>query len=411
MTGSLTQDALASTVNPLVATTLDAVLEEELRAIDAAGLRRTIRTVRRLGGARVLVDGREALDFASNDYLGLAADPRLASAMAEGAANAGTGAAAARLITGTTPEHESLERALAEHIGAESALLFPSGYAANVAIIPALSGHEDIIYSDQLAHASLIDGCRLSKARVCVVPHRDLAALESLLRSNRGRARRSLIVTEGVYSMDGDHAPLEELLKLSRRHGAWVMLDDAHAIGVIGPEGRGSAAALGLEAGPDITIGTLGKAFGTAGAFVGGSRVLIEYLQHRARSFVFSTATSPALAAATLAALRIAREEEWRRDRLRENARTVRPRLQAIGCNPGGDLDSAIVPVPLGDPRRTMRVAARLERDGIIVGAIRPPTVPAGTSRLRISLSAAHEPQHIDRLCSAIAAALAPGDV
>ena len=395
-------------MSALVANSIDAVLAEELRAIDAAGLRRRIRPVQRLGGARILIDGREALDFASNDYLGLAADPRLATAIARGAAEMGTGGGAARLITGTSPVHQSLERALAELVGAESALLFSSGYAANVAIIPALVGEGDIIYSDQLSHASLIDGCRLSRARVCVTPHRDLAALDAQLRANRGRGRRSLIVTEGVYSMDGDRAALDELLPLARHHDAWVMLDDAHAIGVIGPDGRGSTAALGLERSADITIGTLGKAFGTAGAFVAGSRVLIEYLHHRARSFVFSTATSPALASATLAAVRIAREEAWRRDRLRDNARAARARLREIGCHPGGDPESAIVPIPLGDPATTMRVAARLERSGVVVGAIRPPTVPAGTSRLRVTLSAAHAAADIDRLCAALAAALAP---
>lgn len=404
----MTHDAAPPGATALAESTIDAVLERELRAIDAAGLRRTIRQVQRLGGARILIDDREAIDFASNDYLGLAADPRLAAAIVEAAAQIGTGGGAARLITGTSPVHQSLERALAELVGAESALLFSSGYAANVAIIPALVGPGDIVYSDQLSHASLIDGCRLSRARVCVTPHRDLAALDAQLRANHGRVHRSLIVTEGVYSMDGDCAPLGELLSLARHHDAWVMLDDAHAIGVIGPDGRGSAAALGLERGADVTIGTLGKAFGTAGAFVAGSRVLIEYLEHRARSFVFSTATSPALAAATLAAMRISREEGWRRVRLLETARAARARLREIGCVPGGAPGSAIVPIPLGDPARTMRIAARLERAGFVVGAIRPPTVPAGTSRLRITLSAAHEAGDVDGLCTALAAALSP---
>jgi 8-amino-7-oxononanoate synthase len=410
VTGAISHNAPASEASALVSASLDAVLADELRSIDAAGLRRTMRPVRRLGGARIVVGGREALDFASNDYLGLAADPRIARALAAGALDSGTGAGAARLITGTGSSHDRLERALAEHIGTEAALLFASGYSANAGIIPALVGEGDIIYSDQLAHASLIDGCRLSKAKVCIVPHGDLHALEALLQSNRSRARRSLIVTEGIYSMDGDRAPLEHLLSLARQYDAWLMLDDAHAFGVIGPQGRGSVAALGLQRGADITIGTLGKALGTAGAFVAGSRVLIEYLQHRARSFVFSTASSPALATATLTALHIARDEEWRRERLHENARSIRTRLRAHGLDAGGDPDSAIVPVPVGDPRLTVRVAARLERDGMIVGAIRPPTVPAGTSRLRITVSAAHEPEHLERLCTSLVAALVPDD-
>ena len=386
---------------------LDAVLGDALREIDAAGLRREIREFRRLSGGRLIVDGREALDFASNDYLGLATDRRLANAMADAASSAGTGSGAARLITGTHPLHVQLEHALAKLVGTESALLFSSGYAANVAVISALVGEGDVVYSDALAHASLIDGCRLSKARICIVPHGDVDSLERMLVANSAIARRSLIVTEGIYSMDGDRAPLDRLVSLAHRFGAWLMLDDAHAIGVTGREGRGSAAWWGLERRPEITVGTLGKAFGTAGAFACGSRTLVDFLRHRGRSFVFSTAPAPPVAAAAIAAVGIARGEEWRRERLRESARTIRMRLRAIGCDPLGDEDSAIVPVPLGDPRRTMRVASKLEREGFIVGAIRPPTVPSGTSRLRITLSAAHEADEVERLCAALASALA----
>jgi 8-amino-7-oxononanoate synthase len=386
--------------------TLDATLGEALRAIDAAGLHRTTREVRRLGGARLLIDDCEVLDFASNDYLGLAADPRLAAAMAGAAASAGAGAGAARLITGTHPLHTALERELACFAGADAALLFGTGFAANIGIIPALVGEGDIIYSDRLAHASLIDGSRLAKARICIVPHRDLDALERLLEANAGTVRRSLIVVEGVYSMDGDRAELDRLLPMARRFGAWVMLDDAHAFGVIGSEGRGSAAISWPVGTPDITVGTLGKAFGTSGAFVCGSSTLIEFLRQRARSFVFSTAPAPPIAAATRVALRIARDEEWRRERLREAARVVRARLRALGCDPLGHEESAIVPIPLGDPQRTLHVAAQLERQGFIVGAIRPPTVPDGTSRLRVTLSAAHEPVDLERFCDALGPAL-----
>ena len=385
---------------------LDSTLREALHAIDAAGLRRTTREVRRIGGARVSIGDREFLDFASNDYLGLAADSRLAAAMAGAAGSAGAGAGAARMVTGTHPLHTALERELADFAGADAALLFATGFAANVGVIPALVGEGDIIYSDQMAHASLIDGCRLTKARVCVVPHNDLDALESMLQANAGTVRRSLIIVEGVYSMEGDRAPLEQLIPLARRFGAWVMLDDAHAFGVIGPGGRGSASICWPVGAPDITIGTLGKAFGTSGAFVCGSSTLIDYLRHLARSFVFSTAPAPPIAAATRVALRIVRDEEWRRQRLREAARVVRTRLRALGCEPLGHDESAIVPVPLGDAHRTIRIAAALEREGYIVGAIRPPTVPEGTSRLRITLSAAHEPQDLERFCDALTAAL-----
>jgi 8-amino-7-oxononanoate synthase len=385
---------------------LEHALGETLREIDASGLRRPAREFRRLGGGRLIVDGREVLDFASNDYLGLATDRRLATAMADAAANAGTGAGAARLITGTHPLHSALEHELAELTCTEAALLFTSGYAANTGVIPALVGDGDVIYSDELAHASLIDGCRLSRARICIVPHGNADALEAMLRANAGSARRSLIVVEGIYSMDGDRAPLDRIAPLARRFGAWLMLDDAHGIGVSGPDGRGSSACWSLGQRPEITVGTLGKAFGVAGAFVSGSRTLIEFLRHRARSFVFSTAPAPPLAAAALEALRVARGEDWRRTRLAEHARSVRERLRANGRQALGDADSAIVPVPIGDPGQTMRAAAALEREGFLVGAIRPPTVPAGTSRLRITLSAAHDARDVDRLCSALLAAL-----
>jgi 8-amino-7-oxononanoate synthase len=390
-------------------TTLDATLDEALRAIEAAGLLRATREVRRLGGGRLLIDDREALDFASNDYLGLAADPRLASAMAAAAASAGAGAGAARLITGTHPIHTALERELAQFAGADAALLFASGFAANIAVIPALVDEGDVIYSDECAHASLIDGCRLSRARTCIVPHGDLEALENRLQANAGQVRRSLIVMEGVYSMEGDRVALDRLLPLARRFGAWVMLDDAHAFGLVGSQGRGSAAIAWPVGAPDIIVGTLGKSFGTSGAFVAGSCTLIEYLRHRARPFIYSTALAPPIAAATRVALRIARDEEWRRERVKESARIVRARLRAMGREALGHEESAIVPIPIGDPQRTMRVAARLEREGFIVGAIRPPTVPEGTSRLRVTLSAAHEPADLERFCDALEAALRTG--
>lgn len=388
------------------AAALDAVLQEEMRAIDALGLRRRLREVRRIEGARVIVDGREAIDFASNDYLGLAADPRLARALAAAAHDEGTGAAAARLITGHSPRHAELERALADHIGAECALLVSSGYAANTGVIPALVGGGDVVYSDALAHASLIDGCRLTRARVRIVPHGDLAALGRMLAEDAG-ARRRLIVAEGVYSMDGDRAPLPQLLELARAHGAWLLLDDAHALGVLGPEGRGTAAAHGLAGRVDVTVGTLGKALGTAGAFVAGSRTLIDYLRHRLRPFVFSTGTPPALAAASRAALHIVRAEPERIARASAVAAALRAALGEAGLRVPGPADGAIIPVVLGDPRLTMRVGERLLEAGFIVGAVRPPTVPEGTSRLRITASAAHDDAHIGGLVGALRSALA----
>jgi 8-amino-7-oxononanoate synthase len=349
------------------------------------------------------MDGREALDFASNDYLGLAADSRLADAAADALRVHGTGAGAARLITGNHPLHEELEHELASLKGAGAALLFSSGYSANTGVIPALTDREDLIYSDELNHASLIDGCRLSRASVRVVAHCDPDALEELLKRDARRGGHRLVVVEGVFSMDGDRYPLRELLDVARRAGAWTLLDDAHATGVLGAHGEGSAAAAGLGPGSiDVTVGTLGKAFGCAGAFVTGSRVLIEYLRQRARTFVFTTGSPPALAAAALAALRIAREEPWRREHVAARAVALRALFARAGLEVGGAAESAIVPVVVGEPDRTMRAAAALLDAGFAVGAVRPPTVPEGTSRLRITLSASHSPDDIESLAAAV---------
>lgn len=385
------------------ASALDDALADELRALDAAGLRRTLRPLEGRRGAEVrTAEGAEAVDFASNDYLGLAADPRLAEAAARALRDHGTGAAAARLITGDHPLHHALERELAALKGAEDALLFSSGYAANVGAIPALVGRGDAVYSDALNHASLIDGCRLSRAAVRVFPHRDVDALEAMLREDAGRFRRRLVVVESVFSMDGDLFPLDRLVETARRHGAWTLVDDAHGTGVLGRDGRGGAERWGVEGEVDVTMGTLGKALGTAGAFVAGSRTLAEWLRHRARSWVFSTGTPPALAAAALESLRISRDEGWRRERLRERARRLRMALSELGVEARGDAESPIVPVVVGEPEATVRAGDALRARGLLVGAVRPPTVPPGTSRLRITLSAAHTPEQVERLAAAL---------
>ncbi|MDF1503126.1 aminotransferase class I/II-fold pyridoxal phosphate-dependent enzyme, partial [Roseisolibacter sp. H3M3-2] len=303
---------------PTPGATLDAALADGLAALDADGLRRTLRPLVRVAGATVRdADGRTLVDFASNDYLGLAADPRPATAAAEALAEGGVGAGAARLISGDHPSHHALERALAALKRAEDAVLFASGWAANAGAIPALAGRDDAIYADALNHASLIDGCRLSRATVRVFPHNDVDALAGLLAEDAGRFRRRWVVVEGVYSMDGDLCPLDRVTAVARAHGAFVFLDDAHATGVIGPDGRGSAAHWKVEGAVDATVGTLGKALGTTGAFVAGSAALAELLRHRARSFVFTTGTPPAMAAATLRALAVLHEEPGRRARVR----------------------------------------------------------------------------------------------
>jgi 8-amino-7-oxononanoate synthase len=365
-----------------------------------------MRTVERGTGVELLLDGTMVVDFSSNDYLGLAGDPRIARAAAAMLQTSSTGAAAARLISGTQAIHVQLEREIADFKGMPAALLFASGYAANAGTIPALAGRRDVIYADQLNHASLIDGARLSRAEIRVFPHMDIASLRSMLEDDAGKFRRRMIVVDGVFSMDGDIFPLAQLVPLAREFDAWTYVDDAHATGVLGATGRGSAEFCGVEGEIDVSMGTLGKAIGTIGAYVAGSKVLIEYLMNRARAFVFTTASPPALAAATLEALRIVRAEPERRVRLVENARHLRARLSAIGLAPAGEPDGYIVPIVLGGSERTTLVGNALCDAGYLVGAVRPPTVPMGQSRLRITLSAAHESSHIDGLVEALGTVL-----
>ena len=381
----------------LSTSSLDHALLGELAALRDDNLERTLRTVGHRRGAAVRSAGGDAVDFSSNDYLGLASDARLVTAMSRSLGEQGVGSGASRLIAGNNPEHEALDAALAEHFAAEAALSFSSGFAANVGIIPALVGRGDAIFADALNHASLIDGCRLSRATVHVYPHADAEALARLLGEHRASFRRALIVTDGVFSMDGDRAPLAQIVAAAREHGAWTYVDDAHAVGVVGPLGRGSAADVGLDGEVDVTVGTLGKAFGAAGAFVCGSATLCRYLVNRARSFVFSTGMLPSQAAAAREALRIARDEPERRARVIANARLLRASLRAAGIDPLGDDSSHIVPVNVadGDAARTMAVGGALAAAGYLVGAVRPPTVPRGTSRLRITVTAAHDDAQI----------------
>jgi 8-amino-7-oxononanoate synthase len=383
---------------------LDSALLGELATLRDDHLERSLRTVGFRRGAAVRVAAGDAIDFSSNDYLGLASDARLVTAMSRSLAEQGVGATASRLIAGNNPEHDALDAALAEFFGAEAALSFSSGFAANVGIIPALVGRGDAIFADALNHASLIDGCRLSRAAVHVYPHADALALRSLLAERRAEFRRALIVTDGVFSMDGDRAPLEQIVAVARDHGAWTYVDDAHAVGVVGPDGRGTAADAGLVGDIDVTVGTLGKAFGAAGAFVYGSATLRRYLVNRARSFVFSTGMLPSQAAAAREGLRIARAEPERRERVIANARHLRAALRTAGIATLGDDASHIVPVDVasGDAARTMAVGDALANAGYLVGAVRPPTVPQGTSRLRITVTAAHDEAQMLGLVSAI---------
>ena len=361
-------------------------LDDELAALSARGRRRVERVVTARGGAEVVVDGRTLVNFASNDYLGLALDPRLAAAAAAAESQHGTGAGASRLISGHTAITVELEAALAAWLGVESTRLFNSGYAANTGVVPALAGPGDVIFSDERNHASLIDGCRLSRAQVVVYRHADLTDLEQGLRSVT--RRRRFVVTESVFSMDGDVAPLEELVGLAHGYGAAVVVDDAHALGVLGHRGAG----LGVAAGADVVIATLGKSVGSAGAFVAGSRSLADFLWNRARTLIFSTGLTTGTQAAALEGVRIASgpEGDERRRRLRDG-------VARLGPSP-----AAIVPVVLGDDRAAVAAAARLEALGYWVPAIRPPTVAEGSSRLRVTLSAAHSTEQIDALVEAL---------
>jgi 8-amino-7-oxononanoate synthase len=398
-------DTIAS--GPARPLALDVVLAHELDELRLHGLVRRTRPASRRAGALLETEHGAVVDFASNDYLGLANDPRLAAAAIRAIREHGTGAAASRLITGTNPEHEALERELADFFDAERALSFSSGYAANVGIIGALVGRGDAIFSDALNHASLIDGARASRADVFVYSHADAAALEQLLAVHRTAHRRALIVTDGMFSMDGDTAPVGDLVALARRYDAWTYVDDAHAVGAAGPGGRGTAAALGLSSAVDVTVGTLGKAFGAAGAFVLGSKTLNTYLLNRARSFVFSTAPMPAQAAAAREGLRVARAEPERRAQLAENTRALRSSLAASGVVCAGEATSHIVPVVVGGTERTLAIGSALAERGFAVGAVRPPTVPPGSSRLRIAVSAAHSAAQIAALALGLAQAIA----
>lgn len=390
-------------VHPRARRPLLAELAHELDVLHRAGLHRSLRCVEWRRGVYLVVDGRAAIDFASNDYLGLATDHRVAEAAAAALAQGQIGATAARSIAGNHSLHEALEEELARLKHAEAALLFQSGFAANAGAIPALAGRGDAIYSDALNHASIIDGCRLSRAVTRTFPHRDLDTLAALLAEDAGKYRRRLIVVEGVYSMDGDLFPLDRLVPLAAEHGAAIYLDDAHATGVLGETGAGSAEHWGVVEQVDVSMGTLGKALGVSGAFIAGPRVLRDFLLNRARSFIFTTGSPPALAAAALAALRIMREERWRRERLIANASRLRAGLAALGrpldpCMPGH-----IVPIVVGEAERATEAGNRLRDRGFLVGVVRPPSVPLGQSRLRITVSAGHTNGHIDGLLQALA--------
>lgn len=343
----------------------------------------------------ILLGDRELLNFGSNDYLGLAAE--LSEAAVDAISSRGWGSGASPLLGGRSDQHAALENELAGFLGCEAALVFPTGFAANVGCLTALAGAGDVIYSDSLNHASIIDGCRLSKARVEIYPHADVEQLDVMLRRQTESGRR-LVVTDTLFSMHGDAAPLDGLAEVARRHGAMLMVDEAHATGVFGAEGRGLCEQFGVV--PDIHVGTLSKALGSHGGFVAGRRSLIQWLYNVARPYFFSTAAPAANAAAARAALRLIQSEPQRRQHLLNLASQLRAALAAAGWRAGGN--GQIVPIHVGDSHRTMRLADKLLDSGIYAPGIRPPSVPEGESLLRVSVSAAHTESDIERLLTTL---------
>ena len=375
-------------------------LENGLADLERDGLKRLRRTLEAPCGPLARVDGRDLVSFCSNDYLGLANDPGLIEAACAGAKKWGVGSGASHLVSGHLSPHEELEKELAAFTGFSRALLFSTGYMANLGIIVALVGRGDAVFADKLNHASLIDAVQLSRADHERYPHGDLNALERLLTTSK--AKRKLILTDAVFSMDGDLAPLPELLQLAERFDAWLVIDDAHGFGVLGEHGCGSLSHFDIRAHPRILyMGTLGKAAGAAGAFVAASDTVIEWLLQRARTYIFTTGSSPVIACALLAGLELIREGDARRRQLHR----LTLRLQNGLAGTRWQLmrsPTAIQPVIIGDNHETLQVALALFEHGLWVPAIRPPTVPKGTARLRVSLSAAHSEAHVQMLVEAL---------
>lgn len=363
-------------------------LQQELDQLKTQGLWRDLRVVSGRQGPRCVINGREVINLSSNNYLGLAGDPRLVRAMTAAAEKYGAGAGAVRTIVGTQDIHVELEWRLAQFKGSEAALVFPSGFACNLGTIPVLVGEGDAILSDALNHASIIDGCRLSKAKIIPYPHNDLDALERLLQEARNSYRRLLVATDGVFSMDGDVAPLPRIAALCERYGAMSYVDDAHGSGVMG-EGRGTVHHFGLEGRIDVQIGTLSKAIGVVGGYVAGRRALIEMLQQRARPFLFSTAMPPAVAAACLAALDVLEREPQRVQLLWENARFFKDGLNRLGFDTGRS-ETPITPVIIGDEALALQFSDRLLEAGVFAQGIAFPTVPRGRARVRTIVTSAH---------------------
>lgn len=379
------------------------ILTQRLGEVKDRGLYRRLRAVEGAQDATVSLNGENVLLFSSNNYLGLANHPALKRAAVQAIERFGCGSGASRLISGSMGIHHELEARLATLKKTEAALVFPTGYHANIGVLASLVGPGDTILSDSLNHASIIDGCRLSRADVRVYRHADMDQLCELLEACP-RSGHRLVVTDTVFSMDGDLAPLADMVALARRYDAWLMVDEAHATGVFGPNGAGLVDELGLAEHVDVQMGTLGKALGCVGAYVAGSRALIDWLINRARSFIYTTGMPPGVAASALAAVDIVEREPERRQRVWDNTRFLFDGLHGLGYRLGASR-SQILPVMVGEARQTMALADALLRRGVFTHGIRPPTVPEGTSRIRVTPMATHTAEHLDRALDAFAAA------
>ncbi len=374
-------------------------IQAELEKLKAQGLYRKLRLVEGAQGPTFILNGREVLNFCSNNYLGLADHPALAAAAKQAIDRYGCGSGASRLISGNMELHEALENKIAALKGTEAALVFNSGFQANVGVISTLVNEGDVVFSDALNHASVIDGCRLSRARTVIYPHFGLAYLEEELKKAPAGSRK-LIVTETLFSMDGDEAPLGEIVDLAERHGALVMVDEAHATGVFGPNGAGVVAKLGLGERVFLQMGTLGKALGGFGAYVAGSQALCDLLINRCRSFIFTTSLPPAVMAMAIAAIDFLYKEPQRRLALWHNCRAIREGLLKLEFSLGQS-QSQILPLIIGDAEKCMSFSERLLQKGVFAHGIRPPTVPPGTARLRITVMATHKHEHLHQALKA----------
>ncbi len=375
-------------------------LQRDLQGLENLGTYRSLKTVSSPQGREITLEGKRVLNFSSNDYLGLADDARIKKAALEAIEKYGLGAGASRLICGNMSPHEGLEADLARFKNTESALVYSSGYIANTGIISALMDRHSVVISDRLNHASIIDGVILSRAQLVRYPHADIGALQEILK-NYSATKRKLIVTDTVFSMDGDRAPLKDIVDLAGRYEAMIMVDEAHAFGVLGVHGSGLVEELGLEGKVDVQMGTLSKAAGCFGAYVCGTRILREYLINKSRSFIYTTAMPPALAQAARIALQIIRQESQRRRKLQENSDYLRAKLQAMGFD-WMNSSTPIIPILVKDSRQAVAMSKRLLERDIFVQAIRPPTVPMGTARLRLTVTATHTQDDLDRLLNAL---------